>query len=1201
MNDIPDNHIVVAVGASAGGLEALNNFFTSVPEDSDYTYFIVQHLSPDHKSLMAELLSKKTQVPITEIKNDAEIERNHIYVIPPSKNLVIEQRQLKLIDKPKGSQLNLPIDIFFESLAKEFRQNAIGIILSGTGSDGSRGIRYIKEEGGLVLVQKPDQAKFDGMPQSAINTGFPDFVLPVEEMHIEIVNYYDSDNILSISQDFSNIDDTSLKDILNLLKNNTELDFNLYKRPTLLRRIIRRMRMLQKSSLRDYYSYLRETAEEVDILYKEFLIGVTKFFRDEEMWKSLENDTIPKIVADKEDNGVIKIWDVACSTGEETYSLAILFLDEIAKQKKRVELKIFATDISQFHLDIASKGEYSKSTLAHVDSEYLARYFKKDDDTFKVTETLRRTAIFSNHNILKDPPFNKVDMVMCRNLLIYFQNDVQQNVFKVLHFSLKLEGYLVLGSSETLGDTADSFETVNRKWKIFKNVKVSRGLRRDTLYSSSSRRSKNTSRKNSESLTTHSLRQRKVEEVLSTSILKQFNATSIFIDEDYNILEARGNFRKFANLPNSGFTTNLLKMLPEDYKIPLTTSVKRAKRLKTSDVITERIVFRTEDTENAVDLRVLPIVEDDYSRVKEFVVSIMDHDKGSVNETIIERTNVSESAALRIKDLEEELDLTQDELNKSIEETETSNEELQATNEELLASNEELQSTNEELQSVNEELHTVNAEHIQKLDELSELNEDINNLLESTNIGVIFLDEDLRIRKFTPAIKEHFELYKRDIGRRIDNFVVSFGDDKKSNLLDNVKKVLDTGKVFEKKILSKSGRHFLQRISPFLTTTNKASGAVITFIDIEKINQSQEELRSSQKKFQSFYNDDPVMHGSINVDSGNIIECNKKFYQTLGYKNRKELIGTSIFQFYTDRSKIIASDIIREIKEEGQVRNKEVTMLTKDGQEIYVLLNSNLTTDDKGNNVTRSTLLDITELKHAREKLEERRAELEMANRELEQFVSICSHDLKEPLATIRFGSEMLDKNFSGQLEKKGKDYIKYIHDAAGRLGNQINALLEHSRIGQLSEKTDVDIKKIIETVEMDLAKSIGDCDANITCGKLPTVKGFEVELRLLFQNLISNALKYCKKGVSPDVRITSFSDNYFHVFSVNDNGSGIDERDQENLFKIFNKIPGNEHIDGTGIGLAHCEKIVKLHGGSIWVDSQLGVGSTFHFKLKAE
>ena len=1201
MNDLPNTHIVVAVGASAGGLEALNVFFSNVPEDSDYTYFIVQHLSPDHKSLMAELLAKKTKIPITEIKNDANIARNHIYVIPPSKNLVIENKQLKLLDKPKGSQLNLPIDIFFESLSREYRENAVGVILSGTGSDGSRGIRHIKEEGGLVVVQQPGQAKFDGMPQSAINTGFPDFIIPVEEMSNEIVGYFDRDHILSISQDFTNIDDGSLKDILDLLKKNTELDFNLYKRPTLLRRIIRRMRMLQKNSLRDYYKFIRDDEKEVDILYKEFLIGVTKFFRDHEMWLILEREVIPKIVAEKEENGIIKIWDVACSTGEETYSLSILFLEEITRQKKRIDLKIFATDISQFHLDIASKGEYSKSTMAHVDPEYLSRYFKKDDDNFKIVESVRRTAIFSNHNILKDPPFNKVDMVMCRNLLIYFQNDVQQNVFKVLHFSLKMEGYLVLGSSENLGNTAENFQVVSRKWKVYKNLRVSRGLRSDSLYSTSDRYSKIRRRSTPDIVASNSIKQRKLEEVLSSSILEQFNATSIYIDEYYNILEARGNFKKFANLPNTGFTTNLLKMLPEDYKIPLTTSVKRAKRLKNNELITERIVFVSEDGDSAVDLRVLPIAEDNDSIVKEFVVSIMDHDRGNVNETIIERTNVSESASLRIKDLEEELDLTQHELSKAIEETETSNEELQATNEELLASNEELQSTNEELQSVNEELHTVNAEHIQKLDELGALNEDMNNLLTSTNLGVIFLDEDLRIRKFTPAIKEHFELYKRDIGRPIDNFVVSFGNDQKSTLLENVNKVIDSGKVFEKKIISKNGQHFLQRISPFLTSNNKANGAVITFIDIESIYKSQEELRKNRKKFKSFYDKDPVMHASVNVNSGNIVECNMKFLETLGFKSKKEILNTSIFQFYNDSTRMIASGIINEIKEVGEIVNREVTMITKEGKELHVMLNSNLSKNEDGEPVTRSTLLDITDLKLAQHKLEDRRAELEMANRELEQFVSICSHDLKEPLATIRFGSEMLDKNFSNQLEKKGKDYIKYIHDAAGRLANQINALLEHSRIGHLSEKADVDLVKIIGTVQMDLAKSINDCRANITVGRLPVVKGYTVELRLLFQNLISNSLKYCKQGVPPDIRISSFSDNEYHIFSINDNGSGIEERDLDDLFKIFNKIPGNDHIEGTGIGLAHCEKIVKLHGGSIWVDSQMGVGSTFHFKLKAE
>ena len=1200
MNSISDNHILVALGASAGGLEALNSFFYNVPEDSDYTYLIVQHLSSDHKSLMAELLAKKTKIPVTEIQQNTEIERNHIYVIPPSKNLVIENKHLKLLDKPKGQQLNLPIDILFESLAKEYRQSAVGVILSGTGSDGSRGIRYIKEEGGLVLVQHPEDSKFGGMPQSAINTGFPDFVVPVEDMSNEITSYFDSSNILSITQDFTNIDDSALRDILSLLKSKTEIDFNLYKRPTLLRRIIRRMRIHQLESLREYYKHLKNSKDEVDIIYKEFLIGVTKFFRDEEMWRLLENNVIPKLVADKQDNDILKIWDVACSTGEETYSLAILFLEEIAKQKKNIELKIFATDISQFHLDIASKGEYSKSTLVNVDPEYLARYFKKDDDTFKIAESVRRTAIFSNHNILKDPPFNKVDMVMCRNLLIYFQNDVQQKVFNVLHFSLKLEGYLVLGSSESLGDERDNFDTISRKWKIFKNIKASRGLRTETLHASSDRKFRNKRRTNPDIVANSNMKQRKIEELLSSSILEQFNATSIYIDEDYNILEARGNFRKFANLPNSGFTTNLLKMLPEEFKIPLTTSIKRSKRLKDSQVISERIIFVNDDGQTAVDLRVLPILDDNSNKVTEFVVSLMDQNIESVNETVIERTSISESATLRIKDLEEEIDLVQDELNKAIEDTEISNDKLLATNEELLASNEELQCTNEELQSVNEELNTINTDHIQKLDELSALNEDINNLLTSTNLGVIFLDDKLRVRKFTPAIKEHFDLYQADLGRHIDNFVVSFGENNTNNIVTNAERVINTGKVFEKKIISKNNRHFLQRISPYITTAGEINGAVVTFIDIERIHKSQEELRRSQIKFKDFYENDPVMHASISPDSGNIVDCNKIFYKTLGFKNKKEILNKSIFHFYNDQSKIKASDLITEIKNTGQIQNEDMTLVAIDGREIHVLLNSKLTKNIHGETITMGTLIDITALKETADKLAKRQLDLEMANNDLEQFVSICSHDLKEPLATIRFGSEMLDKNFSHQLESKGKEYIRYIHEAAGRLANQINALLEHSRIGQNSEKQDVDLKQVLDTVVMDLAKSINDCKAKISIGKLPTIKGYEVELRLLFQNLLSNALKYCKKGVTPDIRISYFKDNDYYIFSVNDNGIGIEEIDLENIFKIFNKIHRNDNIEGTGIGLAHCDKIVKLHDGKIWVDSQPGVGSTFHFKLKA-
>ena len=1200
MENYYDKHIVVAVGASAGGLEALNSFFDNVQVHSDCSYIIIQHLSPDHKSLMAELLAKKTKLPITEINDDSELEKNHIYVIPPSMNLVIEEGHLKLLDKPKGQKLNLPIDMFFESIALEYKENAVGVILSGTGSDGSRGLKTIKENGGLVIVQDPNQAKFDGMPQSAIGTGLVDYVLPVQKMNEEILEYYNTPELLKADSDFMQFDEKSLSQILEILRKSTDLDFSLYKKPTLIRRMARRMKLLKIDSLEEYLDYLQNDNKEPQTLYKDFLIGVTKFFRDTKVWELLEDEVIPELVRFKDQGGTIKIWDVGCSTGEETYSLAMLLQEEIKRQKKDIEFKIFATDISQHHIEIASKGEYSEAIAGDIDKEYLTRYFKKKDKVYKISDKIRRSVIFSNHNIIKDPPFNNMDMAVCRNLLIYLQNTVQNRVLHVLHYSLRLEGFLVLGTSESIGTLRPYFEEISRKWNLYRNVEKSTRLRTEILKSTGSRMIANLQRSGKDISTSGIEHKSNLEHIVASSVLEHFGATSVQIDEEYNILEAQGEFSKYAKLPNQGFTTNLLRMLPPELKIPLTTSVKKSKRSR-SKIVYEGITLSQNDKTLSVDLIVTPFklkkTEGDYH----FVVTLMDTQEGA-NGAIIEQASMTESANKRIRDLEEELEEAREELKRAIEETETSNEELQATNEELLASNEELQSTNEELQSVNEELHTVNAEHIQKMDDLAALNADMDNLLNSTEIGTIFLDEDLKIRKFTPSIKENFDLLQQDIGRHLDNFISAFGLESGDSLTDWAKKVMETGNPVERRIVNKQGIHFLQRISPFMSSNNKVNGVVITFIDIQKIHESQQELRASEEKFKAFYEDDPVMHVSLEPNTGIIRECNKLFYESLGFNSRDEVLDRPMFDFYDKKSKLKAIKLLDQIKNNTDVTHEEMTLLNKKGDRIVVMLNSTPQLDEKGNVIlTRSTLSDITELKKTQRKLRKQKENLEQANRELEQFVSICSHDLQEPLGTIRFGSELLGKKFSDQLEDKGKEYVSYIHEASGRLSNQIKALLEHSRIGQDLKKEKTDTKELVEVVKYDLGKRIRDCGAEIHVGNLPTIKAYKTELRLLFQNLISNSLKYCKKGVNPDVRVSAFEDDDYWIFSITDNGIGMKEEDLDSIFTIFSRVPTEEKYEGTGVGLAHCEKIVKLHGGKIWADSQLGVGSTFYFKIKAE
>ncbi|APG59314.1 chemotaxis protein CheB [Christiangramia salexigens] len=1198
---------IIAVGASAGGLEALKSFFKNIPATDKNAYVVIQHLSPDYKSMMGELLRKNTSLPIVQITDEMVVKPGQVYLIPPANNLILEDDILRLQEKPPNQTLNLPIDMFFESMAEQRRERAIGVVLSGTGSDGTRGVRAIKENDGMVMVQDPSQAKFDGMPKSAINTGLVDYILPVEEMGPELKEFISTPPIFHFQDGDVQYDEQELNKILNYIDEKAGLDFREYKYATLARRVARRVNICKCKNLSQYFDYLNENEEEVEILYREFLIGVTKFFRDEKVWEVLKEKVFPRLIQEKVDGDILKVWDVACSTGEEAYSFAMCLHDEMERQGKKLEIKIFATDISQPHLDIGSKGIYPESIIADVSKDFLLKYFISKSNGYQINERIRRTVIFSKHNIIKNPPFSNMDMVVCRNLLIYFQNSIQQKAINVLHYALKKEGVLVLGTSESVHSHKESFSEIDRKWKIYRNIKPNTRLNNGISHAAgitpnSSKLIENKSGRERKSVRTQAnpIRQ-KLQSELNETILSQFGGASVFVDGDYNILQAVGEFRKYANLPVSGFSINLLEMLDSDLKYIVQSTFNRAHKQQEQVVYKDAVIQKSKKHKIAADILVKPFTDYSIEGETNYVITFIEKELNLDKFEEVSKISPSSQTKEYVANLEEELKKTKEDLQTSLEEIETSNEELQAANEELLASNEELQSTNEELQSVNEEINTVNAENLQKMDDLAALNADMNNLLKSTEIGVIFLDSEFKIRKFTPAIEKHFSLINGDIGRPIDNFTNSFGLTRKQSFLDRCQKVLTTGKTLEKPIVSREGKNYLQRISPYYDSNKNVNGVVISFIDIETIQKSKEKLIASEKRFKSFYEDDPVLHLSVDPKSSVIVQCNKKAVQKLGFESKDDLIGKPIHDMFDESSQLSAINLNSTFKKTGELVNIDQNMITKDKKVLPVILNATAEKDENNELRTiRYTCVDISALKIAQEQLKEQKNDLERANRDLEQFVSICSHDLQEPLSTIKFGSDVLGKMYSSQLDEKGENYIKYIKNASDRLSEQIRALLEHSRIGKNGKKTLVDTEEIVEVVKYDLGKSIKDTGARIHTGSLPKIKAYEVELRLLFQNLISNAIKYVPKDRKPEVRISAYRENKFWVFSIMDNGVGISKEDQNNIFTIFNRVPGNEDTSGTGVGLAHVEKIVLLHEGSIWVDSQEGVGSTFYFKLKA-
>ncbi|MGB7786146.1 MAG: chemotaxis protein CheB [Salinimicrobium sp.] len=1197
-SQIPADTRIVAIGASAGGLEALKAFFESVPEETPAAFVVIQHLSPDYKSMMGELLKRSTSLPIVEVSNGLAVKPGHIYLIPPVNNLVLKTGLLYLSEKPKDQTLNLPIDIFFESLAREKKEKAVGVILSGTGSDGTRGARAIKENDGMIMVQEPEEAQFDGMPKSAINTGLVDYVLPVDGMGGELNNFITAPSVFHFDDGDVQYDQTELMKILSYVDQKTGLDFREYKRSTLARRVARRVNVCKCRSLADYYTHLCSREGEVEILYREFLIGVTKFFRDSKVWEQLRKKVFPEMVKNTNNGETLKVWNVACSTGEEAYSFAICLYEEIEKQNKSIELKIFATDISNKHLEIGSKGKYPESIAADVPADLLSKYFLPKPHSYRVVEKLRRAVIFSCHNVIKNPPFSNMDLVSCRNLLIYFQPAIQKKALNVLHYALKQDGILVLGTSESMHNQQENFTEIDRKWKIYQNAHPATRLNSEISHASSAKLIENNiSRQKKTSRIQPQTNNSRLNLDFTNTLLEHFNAASVFIDSEYNILEAIGEFRKYANLPVNGFSINLLDMLEADLKYLVQNTLKKAGKLQ-KKVYYQDAVYTHDGEKKGVDIVVKPFDQQNQEGDAYFVVNFIEKELNLENTETVDNITLTKRTKEYVSNLEEELKQTKEELQTSLEEIETSNEELQAANEELLASNEELQSTNEELQSVNEEINTVNAENLQKMDDLAALNADMNNLLKSTQIGTIFLDANLRIRKFTPAIKEHFSFLNSDIGRPISHFTGNIG---RSNLLERCKRVLSSGKTLEKPVVSKDGVHYLRRISPYVGSGQKVNGVVITFIDIQNLQKSKEKLEASEKRFKSFYEEDPVIHISVDPQTSKIIHCNKMAVKRLQYKSLDELIGLPIYDLYSEESQIKALKSNKEFYKKGELVNVEQTIISAKEERIPVIMNALAETDENDKIVAvRYTFVDISDVKKAENQLMQQKADLERANKDLEQFVSICSHDLQEPLSTIKFGSDVLGKMYSDKLDEKGQNYISYIKNASTRLSQQIKALLEHSRIGRNGQKCVVDTKEVVEVVKYDLGKRIKDTNAKVHSGNLPKIDGYEVELRLLFQNLISNAIKYTPKERNPEVRISAYKENGYWVFSVVDNGKGIAKENLQKVFTIFNRVDGEEDEEGTGVGLAHVEKIVNLHDGSIWVDSQEGVGSSFYFKIKA-
>lgn len=861
---------VVGVGASAGGLDAIEKLFRSMPERSGMAFIVVQHLSPDFPSHMAELLARHTTIPIRPAEHGLAIEPDAIYLTPPGKEMILSGGRLLLTDKSREHSLTHPIDQFFRSLADDRGRFAIAIVLSGTGSDGSRGVQHVHDGGGLVLAQEPESAQFDGMPRAAASTSVVDVTVPPETMHEVLVSYVEGAlSPKQLAEQEVPPTSESVDRVFELLRNDFELDFSHYRPTTVGRRLHRRLTLHGDADVETYLERLAADPEERAALYRDLLIGVTRFYRDADAFDSLRRNWLRDLLGRDRSASEIRAWVAACATGEEAYTLAMILQDEIDQLGHDVDFKIFATDVHRASLAVATAGLYSEAQVAELPAGMRERFFRKEVDGFRVSTDLRRNVVFAPHNLLHDAPFTQLDLISCRNLLIYLQPAASKKVLGLFHFGLRPGGALLLGPSESPGDLADEFSDIDKRWRILRKRRDIR-LPTDVSFPLPSvtqpvpRASIRPEWQQARSTERHLLS-------VYDALLAQYLPAAFLVDESGRLIHSFGGAERYLQMPAGRPTSSLLDLLPPGARAPLSSAIQHALRDGTSIRYAGLQLAEPEGRPGQLDL-VVQCLQPSSSHDRQLLVKLEPREPSPTAPAPVD-LDLDETSRDRIQTLERELAATHENLQATVEELETANEELQATNEELTASNQELQSTNEELHSVNEELYTVNVEHQRKIAELSDLTADMENLLESTEVGVVFVDRDLRIRRVTPAMADEFRIMPSDVGREVGVLFEQLSD---PHLGDAVRTTLRDGDATEREVQSRSGAPFLLRITPYRASTG-IDGALVTLIDVGVLREAQADLELF--KFLS----DNGRDGQIVLDhEGTVVYANQLAARWLG-------------------------------------------------------------------------------------------------------------------------------------------------------------------------------------------------------------------------------------------------------------------------------------------------------------------------------
>ena len=847
---------IVGIGASAGGLEAVTQLLEHLPQSTCLGLVLVQHLDPAHESALTALLSRKTTMKVSEARDGVRVEPGHVYVIPPNKKMGIENRMLRLLPRENGGDLHAPVDYFFRSLASDLGSQAIGIVLSGTGSDGTHGLEEIKAAGGITFVQNEASAKYPGMPASAGGSGCADYILPPDEIARELVRVSRHPQLIpSQAADHGvnlPMEGYDFKQICALLRGHSGVDFSHYKPATLRRRITRRMVLQKLDTLKQYVDVLRAQPAEVEALLQDILICVTGFFRDAKMFEVLKKKVFPKILKNRQAGAPIRLWVAGCSTGEEAYSLVIALMEFLEKEDVRCPIQLFGTDINETVINFARNGTYPARIKDDVTPERLRKYFTKTDGNYRINKTIRDQCIFARQTVIEDPPFSHVDMITCRNVLIYFDAALQKKVIPVFHYALRPTGYLVLGTAESINGFIDLFGVVDGKQRIYeKKFSSARHGSMPTRFNAILERS---------GTPPHGLTRVAVEPLLGdirkqadAVVLSRFAPAGVVVNSSMDILQFRGRTGPFLENTPGEASLNLLKMARQGLSVELRPLIAKAIKLKHYAEKPD-VQIRHEGHVLTVNVKVIPLMMPNFS---EPFFLILFEEAASIKLTVSKKSLTARSSSMlrEMEQLRDELDATKLSLQHIIEEQDASNEELRAANEEILSSNEELQSTNEEmetateeLQSTNEELVTLNDELQNRNQELQELSDDMLNLFSSVDIPIIMLSADLRIRRYTPRAVKVLNLIAGDIGRPISDFKIKLN---LPNLQELIIDVVETLSVKEQEVQDLDGRWYSLRIRPYKTTDNRINGVVLTLQDIDTVKRALAQVEAERSYAES--------------------------------------------------------------------------------------------------------------------------------------------------------------------------------------------------------------------------------------------------------------------------------------------------------------------------------------------------------------